>query len=49
MNDMLFRAVKPEKKKKRNSLVLTDKNTTFEMLHIDEWDTASAILIHPHV
>lgn len=38
MNDMLFRAVKPEKKKKkkRNSLVLTDKNTTFEMLHIDE-------------
>lgn len=36
MNDMLFRAVKPEKKKKKNSLVLTDKNTTFEMLHIDE-------------
>lgn len=34
MNYMLFRAVKLEKQK--NSLVLTDKNSTFEMLHIDE-------------
>lgn len=34
MNYMLFRAVKLETKK--NSLVLTDKNSTFEMLHIDE-------------